>query len=109
MGKEINFIPSDVKENEVKIKVMGVGGGGCNAVSQMYLRGIANVEMAVCNTDLQSLRGYPVPEKIQLGFSGLGAGCDPGEGQNAALESIDVIKASLSGSIKMVFIQPIQN
>lgn len=107
MEKEINIIPSNVKMKEARIKVIGVGGGGCNAVSQMYLRGIKDVEMAVCNTDLQSLRSYPVPEKIQLGAvltGGLGAGCDPVQGQNAALESIDVIKASLTGSIKMVFI-----
>lgn len=107
MGKDIDIIPSNVKVKEARIKVIGVGGGGCNAVSQMYLRGIKNVEMAVCNTDQQSLSSYPVPEKIPLGAvltGGLGAGCDPVQGQNAALESIDLIKSSLSGSIKMVFI-----
>ncbi|MBQ0006890.1 MAG: cell division protein FtsZ [Alistipes sp.] len=107
MGNEKEIVPTNVKMKESLIKVIGVGGGGCNAVSQMYLRGITDVDMAVCNTDLQSLRSYPVPEKIQLGpvlTGGLGAGCEPTQGQNAALESIDQIKASLSGSIRMVFI-----
>lgn len=102
------IIPNGVKEKDTIIKVIGVGGGGCNAVSQMYLNGgIKDVDMAVCNTDSQSLRNYPVPEKIQLGTiltKGLGAGCDPIQGQNAALESIDKIKECLSGKTQMVFI-----
>lgn len=103
-----DIIPNGVKEKDTLIKVIGVGGGGCNAVSQMYLTGgIKNVDMAVCNTDNQSLRDYPVPEKIQLGTiltKGLGAGCDPVQGHNAALESIEEIKQSLSGTTQMLFI-----
>ena len=66
------------------IKVIGVGGGGCNAVKNMYSEGIVNVSFAVCNTDSQSLSKSPVPVKIMLGKSGLGAGANPEVGRSEA-------------------------
>ena len=65
------------------IKVIGVGGGGCNAVKNMYAEGIVNVSFAVCNTDSQSLSKSPVPVRIMLGKSGLGAGANPEVGSTA--------------------------
>ncbi len=85
------------------IKVIGVGGGGCNAVSNMYREGIDNVSFAVCNTDSQSLRNSPVPVKIQLG-TGLGAGANPEIAKRDAEEAVDDIKRLLSDSTKMCFI-----
>jgi len=89
------------------IKVIGVGGGGCNAVSEMYRQGIKDVEFMICNTDIQSLKISQVPETLRLGSDltrGLGAGCDPEKGRKAATESIDDIRKSLSGNTEMVFI-----
>ncbi|MFT6868116.1 MAG: cell division protein FtsZ [Cyclobacteriaceae bacterium] len=89
------------------IKVIGVGGGGGNAVNHMFNLGIKDVEFVVCNTDIQALESSPVPNKIQLGTSltgGLGAGANPEKGRNAALESKDDIKQMLSENTKMVFI-----
>lgn len=90
------------------IKVIGVGGGGCNAVSQMYKKGIKDVDFLICNTDLQALRSSEVPDKLQLGTTlteGLGAGCNPDQGRRAALESVEEIEKKLSnGRTKMVFI-----
>jgi cell division protein FtsZ len=89
------------------IKVIGVGGGGSNAVNYMYERKITDVEFAVCNTDRQALAKSPVPVKIQLGANltqGLGAGTDALKGKEAALETIEEIKGLLGGSIQMVFI-----
>ncbi|MDR2823767.1 MAG: cell division protein FtsZ, partial [Prevotellaceae bacterium] len=89
------------------IKVIGVGGGGGNAVNHMYRQGITDVTFVVCNTDNQDLRKSPVPYKIQLGMQtteGLGAGAFPEIGQQAAEESIDAIKQMLSDNTKMVFI-----
>ncbi len=89
------------------IKVIGVGGGGTNAVSHMYNNGIKNVDFLICNTDLQALKRSPVPDKLQLGAvltKGLGTGCDPDKGRKAAEESIEQIKASLGGSTELVFI-----
>ena len=85
------------------IKVIGVGGGGCNAVSNMYREGIDNVSFAVCNTDSQSLRNSPVPVKIQLG-TGLGAGANPEIAKRDAEEAVDDIKRLLSDGTKMCFI-----
>lgn len=85
------------------IKVIGVGGGGCNAVRNMYQEGIENVSFAVCNTDSQALCGSPVPVKIQLG-EGLGAGGDPEMGRSEAAKSKDEIKTLLSDGTKMVFV-----
>lgn len=89
------------------IKVIGIGGGGCNAVNHMYSQGINGVEFVVCNTDVQSLEASNVLNKLQLGAGltdGLGAGNDPSSGRNAALESVDDIKNMLSKNTKMVFV-----
>ncbi|MCE7044010.1 cell division protein FtsZ [Dyadobacter sp. CY312] len=89
------------------IKVIGVGGGGSNAVNYMFEKKIKDVEFAVCNTDRQALANSPVPVRIQLGATltqGLGAGTDATKGKEAALETIEEIKALLGGSTQMVFI-----
>jgi cell division protein FtsZ len=89
------------------IKVIGVGGGGGNAVNHMYLQGIADVNFVVCNTDNQALIKSPVPTKIQLGTEetlGLGAGSIPEVGRKAAEESIEKIQNLLKDNTKMVFI-----
>ena len=85
------------------IKVVGVGGGGCNAVGNMYKEGVAGVTYAVCNTDSQSLSRSPVPVKIQLG-EGLGAGGDPNKGRLEAENDIEDITKLLSDGTKMVFV-----
>lgn len=89
------------------IKVIGVGGGGSNAVNHMYLQGIAGVDFIVCNTDCQALELSPVPHKIQLGptlTEGRGAGMIPDVGMNAAMENIQEIRELLSKDTKMVFV-----
>ena len=86
------------------IKVIGVGGGGCNAVKNMYQEGITDVSFAVCNTDSKSLSHSPVPVKVLLGNTGLGVGGVPERGREEAEESIDKIKTLLSDNTKMVFI-----
>lgn len=86
------------------IKVIGVGGGGGNAVNNMYNQGIHDVSFVVCNTDAQALKASPVPERLQLGSEGLGAGNRPEKARQAAEESIDDIKAMLSDGTKMDFI-----
>lgn len=89
------------------IKVVGVGGGGCNAVSHMYRQGIVGVDFALCNTDHQSMDLSPVPIKIQLGpnlTEGRGAGSKPEVGKKACLESIDEIENFLGDGTKMVFV-----
>ena len=89
------------------IKVIGVGGGGSNAVNHMYNQGIKDVEFIVCNTDEQALKSSPVPNKLQLGSNlteGLGAGANPDKGKNAALESKEDIREMLADDTKMVFI-----
>lgn len=89
------------------IKVIGVGGGGNNALKHMYEKGINGVDFIICNTDAQTLDNNPISTKVQLGATiteGLGAGADPEVGEKSALESIDEIKAVLSHSTKMVFI-----
>ena len=92
-----------VPENSI-IKVIGVGGGGCNAVDYMYRQRIEGCTFIVCNTDSQSLKKSPVPIKIQLG-SGLGAGCNPTEGRNAALNSQQEIEEKvLNTHTDMLFI-----
>ncbi len=85
------------------IKVVGVGGGGCNAVNNMYKEGVDGVTYAVCNTDSQSLSRSPVPVKIQLG-EGLGAGGDPEKGKNEAVNTIDTIQKLLADGTKMAFV-----
>lgn len=86
------------------IKVIGVGGGGCNAVKNMYSEGIVNVSFAACNTDSQSLSKSPVPVKIMLGKSGLGAGANPEVGRSEAQNTQEDIKRLLDDGTKMAFV-----
>ena len=86
------------------IKVIGVGGGGGNAVNHMYREGIHDVTFVLCNTDNQALKDSPVPVKLQLGKEGLGAGNRPARARKAAEESIEDIKNMLNDGTKMVFI-----
>jgi cell division protein FtsZ len=95
------------KDEPSIIKIIGVGGGGSNAVTHMYKQGIVGVDYAVCNTDAQAMELSPVPVKIQLGYGlteGRGAGSKPDVGKRACLESIEDIKAFLDDGTKMVFI-----
>lgn len=95
------------KEMSSIIKVLGVGGGGSNAVNHMYNQGIKGVDFIICNTDSQALDMSPIPHKIQLGASlteGRGAGSLPEVGKNCALENIEEIKDVLSKNTKMLFI-----
>jgi cell division protein FtsZ len=98
----------DMPQNQAStIKVIGVGGGGSNAVNYMYVNGIRGVDFVVCNTDQQALDDSPVPNKIQLGVSatkGLGAGADPLRGKSAAEENIKDVIAVLENNTEMVFI-----
>ena len=91
------------KENSI-IKVIGVGGGGGNAVNHMYREGIHDVSFVVCNTDKQALNDSPVPVHLQLGVEGLGAGNKPEVARNAAEESIEDIKNMLNDGTRMAFI-----
>ena len=91
------------QENPSIIKVIGVGGGGSNAVNHMYRQGITDVSFMVCNTDKQALTPSPVPIKIQLG-EGLGAGGDPEKARKDAVEDMEKIRKNLSDNTKMVFI-----
>jgi cell division protein FtsZ len=86
------------------IKVIGVGGGGCNAVRNMYIEGVEGVSYAVCNTDSQSLAASPVPVKIMLGHTGLGAGANPELGRKEAETNIEDIEQLLSDGTQMVFV-----
>ena len=86
------------------IKVIGVGGGGGNAVNHMYREGIHDVTFLVCNTDRQALEDSPIPDRLQLGDEGLGAGTNPIKGRTEAENSIEQIRAKLSDGTKMVFI-----
>ena len=105
---EFENIGFDLPKNQSNvIKVIGVGGGGSNAVNHMFRIGIEGVDFFICNTDAQALQNSPVPNKIQLGVSlteGLGAGANPEIGEQAALESIEAIETMLGSSTKMVFI-----
>jgi len=94
------------RHNRSIIKVIGVGGGGSNAVNHMFRLGIKDVEFIVCNTDLQALNSSPVPTKLQIGTNlteGLGCGANPEVGRAAAMESKEMIREALAGT-KMVFI-----
>ena len=98
------FVASDWTEENSIIKVIGVGGGGCNAVTYMYNQHIEGCNFIVCNTDNQALNKSNVPCKIQLG-EGLGAGTNPIKGRNAALESQDEIRAKvIDTGTQMLFI-----
>lgn len=98
----INVIPLDLKDDAI-IKVMGVGGGGCNAVNYMHRQGIHDVTFLVCNTDRQALSKSSVPAKLQLG-PGLGAGGDPEKAQSYAEESRDRIREALDDGTQMLFL-----
>jgi len=103
--ENIDITPSDWVKSDSIIKVIGVGGGGCNAVNYMYNQNIEGCTFIVCNTDRQVLEQCNVPVKIQLGEDGLGAGTNPTEGRNAALNSQDVIAEKvLGGQTEMLFI-----
>ena len=105
MNNDFSF---DLPKNKSNvIKVIGVGGGGCNAINHMFKKGINGVDFVISNTDAQALNDSPVPIKIQLGASlteGLGAGANPEVGAMAAKESFEEIKNLLSTQTKMVFI-----
>lgn len=104
MEFNVGITPSDWETVNPIINVIGVGGGGCNAVSYMYKQKVKGCKFLACNTDAQALSKCPVPEKIQLG-EGLGAGTNPSEGRNAALESQDLIAEKLlTPETRMVFI-----
>ena len=105
MNADINIIPRDWEKDTSIIKVIGVGGGGCNAVNYMYKQNIQGCSFIVCNTDAQALQSSEVPVKIQMGQGGLGAGTDPTAGRNAALESQDEIANKVMDcGTKMLFI-----
>ena len=106
--QEFDNISFDLPKNQSNvIKVIGVGGGGSNAINHMFSQGIKGVDFVICNTDAQALENSAVPVKIQLGVSlteGLGAGANPKIGEQAAVESVEEIKAMLSTNTKMIFI-----
>ena len=108
MGENENIIDFNLPKNQSSvIKVIGIGGGGGNAINYMYENGIKGVDFAVCNTDTQALEASPIPVKIQLGESltnGLGAGSNPQVGKEAAIESIDRINELLDSNTNMLFI-----
>jgi cell division protein FtsZ len=105
---EFENITFDLPKNQSNvIKVIGVGGGGSNAINHMFSQGIKGVDFVVCNTDSQALENSPVPTKIQLGVNlteGLGAGANPDIGKQAAEESREDLKGLLSCNTKMIFI-----
>jgi len=107
-NNEFGSISFDLPKNQSNvIKVIGVGGGGSNAINHMFRQGIVGVDFVICNTDSQALQNSPVPNKIQLGIGlteGLGAGANPEIGQQSALESIEEIEKMLDSNTKMIFI-----
>lgn len=107
-NSDFGSISFDLPKNQSNvIKVIGVGGGGSNAINHMFKQGIKGVDFVVCNTDSQALQNSPVPNKIQLGVhltEGLGAGANPEVGQQSAMESMEEIEKMLDSNTKMVFI-----
>lgn len=107
-NSDFGSIAFDLPKNQSNvIKVIGVGGGGSNAINHMFKQGIKGVDFVVCNTDSQALQNSPVPNKIQLGVNlteGLGAGANPEVGQQSAMESMDDIDKLLDSNTKMIFI-----
>ena len=105
---DFDKITFDLPKNQSNvIKVIGVGGGGSNAINHMYNQGIKGVDFVICNTDAQALENSTVPVKIQLGVSlteGLGAGANPKIGEESAVESVEEIRDMLSTNTKMIFI-----
>ena len=108
MELDYQKIDFDLPKNQSNvIKVIGVGGGGSNAVNYMYHLGIKGVDFVACNTDAQALQNSPLPNKIQLGVSlteGLGAGANPEIGERSAIESMDELSLMLASNTKMIFI-----
>ncbi len=114
MGFNDTDYPVDMPSNKPNIKVIGVGGGGCNIVAEIHNKGLKDVDLMVCNTDVQALEASPVAEKIVLGSNladsvkgirkGLGAGCDPTRGKAAAEASLQELRKSISGETDMVFV-----
>ena len=106
--KEIDNISFDMPKNQSNvIKVIGIGGGGSNAINHMFSQGIKGVDFIICNTDAQALESSSVPVKIQLGVTlteGLGAGANPQIGEQSAVESLEEIKEMLNTNTKMIFI-----
>ena len=98
----IDVVPTNWVPKSSTIKVIGVGGGGCNAVDYMFRQNIEGCIFIVCNTDSQALGNCSVPVKIQLG-EGLGAGCDPVAGRNAAIESEKEIEDKVSRTRQTCF------
>ena len=107
-NKNIGNITFDLPKNRSNvIKVIGVGGGGSNAINYMFQQGIKGVDFVICNTDSQALQNSGVPNKIQLGVNlteGLGAGANPEIGEQAAIESLEDIRSMLDTNTKMIFI-----
>lgn len=107
-NSDFGNISFDLPKNQSNvIKVIGVGGGGSNAINYMFKQGIKGVDFVVCNTDSQALNNSAVPNKIQLGVAlteGLGAGANPEVGQQSAIESVAEIEKVLDANTKMVFI-----
>lgn len=107
-NSEFENIAFDLPKNQSNvIKVIGVGGGGSNAINHMFNQGIKGVDFVICNTDAQALENSSVPNKIQLGMSlteGLGAGANPMVGEQSAVESMEEIKNMLTSNTKMIFI-----
>ena len=107
-NKEFESISFDLPKNQSNvIKVIGVGGGGSNAINHMFQQGIKGVDFVICNTDAQALQNSGVPNKIQLGVNlteGLGAGANPDVGEQSAVESYEEIRNMLGANTKMVFI-----
>ena len=105
MSEENNIMPFDFPSpTSCIIKVIGVGGGGGNAVNHMYKEGIHDVAFVVCNTDSKALEESPVPVKLQLGHEGLGAGNRPAKAREATEESLEEVQNMLNDGTKMVFI-----
>lgn len=105
--ENISDYPIDFSESNAIIKVIGVGGGGCNVVEEIYMKDIANVDLMICNTDEQALKKNRVDEKLILGPNvarHLGAGCNPKVGREAALASKENIKRAIPNRIEMVFV-----
>ena len=107
-NNEFGNIAFDLPKNQSNvIKVIGVGGGGSNAINHMFQQGIKGVDFVICNTDAQALQNSGVPNKIQLGVNlteGLGAGANPEVGEQAAIESLEDIRRMLDTNTKMIFI-----
>ena len=107
-SNEFGNISFDLPKHQSNvIKVIGVGGGGSNAINHMFQQGIKGVDFVICNTDAQALQSSGVPNKIQLGVNlteGLGAGANPDVGEQAAVESLEDIRRMLDTNTKMVFI-----